>query len=239
VSSASAEHDRPTIDVAVPYIKNLLEKKDDGQWDGPLLNVFKRIEEETKFDLKFKVLPFPRVVQMTQTNQTDLAIYIESPSRNMYATPVLEITKTFFVVASLRETGIKQVSDLIGKKVGIANKGATINLIHQFPHDEILKFDSHNSMLNALFAGKVDALVTPDFRFVEMVENASLSYDMFSKPFQLSSKRLMIYCSKKFEKNAEFIKKLKNIRQISLTDFGSNALFKHYTNNPRHSLAKF
>ncbi|MDV7340397.1 transporter substrate-binding domain-containing protein [Terasakiella sp. A23] len=212
----------------MPYIKNLLEKEPDGSWKGPLLNIFHKIEQQTGSKLIFSVLPFPRAVALTRDGKVDLGVFLESKKRNSYAIPITPISTSYFVIASLPKQEIKSAKDLANKKVGVSSKGVSSEIIARHPHGPVLKFKSHRDLMTALLAGKVDAILTPDFRFVEMVENRNLSFSQFAKPIKLSPQKLMLYASHRFALNTKDLVVFSQLTKLRLKGFGSDYLFAQY-----------
>ncbi|NVJ90548.1 MAG: transporter substrate-binding domain-containing protein [Methylocystaceae bacterium] len=221
-------NDTKEIMIVVPYIKNLLEKNSNSKWQGALLGTFKEIEQKTGLKIKFKVLPFARAVAMTENDEADLGIFIESPIRSKLAVPLAEISKVYFVVASLKKTDISSINDLKGKVVATASQSIGDTFIDKLPHRKTLHFNSHGDLIKPLLSGKVDAIFTPDFRLVEMMEKENLSYDILSKPIKLSERRLMLYGSHKFVENSPNVSKIKALHKLYLRGFGSDHLYAQY-----------
>lgn len=229
VFCTNARADDPKeITVVVPYIKNLLEKGPNSEWQGALLETFKEIEQKTGLKIKFSVLPFARAIAMTESGESELGIFLESPARNKVAVPLAEISKAYYVIASLKKTGISSISDLEDKVVATAFKSVGNALINILPHRKTLHFKSHGDLIKPLLSGKVDAIFTPDFRLVEMMERENLSYAILSKPIKLSEQKLMLYGSHKFVENSPNVAKIKALHQLYLRGFGSDHLYAQY-----------
>ncbi len=228
LSSSASAQETQTVHVMVPYIKQLIDKTLNKDWSGPLLSVFDKIEHQTGLKLSFTVLPFPRVVDLTQKGKADLAIYIDSPKRSKLAVPLFKLSHSSLVLSGLKARKIHKLDDLKGLKIGMPRQSFAAYLEQMFPHSQFLYFNSHNDLITALLAGKVDAFITPDFRFIEMIQHSGKSYSDFSKPLVLATSHLTLFASHKFAENTEIINKLKHLKNVEVQDFGQKALFKHY-----------
>jgi ABC-type amino acid transport substrate-binding protein len=211
VSQSSEETSRyGDIIFATPYIKSLRLMKTKGLLDGPFFQELEKIERAIDLKIAPVVLPFARVIQMNQNNKAQLGIYLENNERNMRAVPVKVIQPVDIVMVSLRHSQIFKKSDVKNKTIGISAKGTTRNSLHALPYGYLLKFTSHKDLMKALLSGKVQAIITPDFRFLQMMDQHQLSSQDFNPPIKVSSSRLMLYASQEFAKDRKRLLSIEN-----------------------------
>lgn len=218
-----------TINISVPKIHKLLDQDNEGAWQGPLLSVFNVIQDETRKPVEFKVLPFPRIVQLLKTGETDFGFFIESEKRSQIAHLVQRLQPTYFVLVSKKGSAIKTVDDLEGKILGISKRGVASSYAEKLKQGSLYQFSSHKGLMNALLAGRIDVFLTPDFRYVELMETNNLSYEDFEILTPFAHRFFALYVSKQYaEQNKQVFEKLKKIKGMNLAGFGIDTLKEHY-----------
>lgn len=206
-SYVQAQDQKPTF--AIPLISQLVKKSNDGQWNGPLIDMARQIEEKTGLEFDIQVVPFKRAVAMTKSGRSDFGIFMESAQRNQIALPVIKLGDASFVVVSLKDTPIHTLSDLRGRKVARIRGGAAIKSLAAIDDIEYHQFSTHDDGVKLLTAKRVDALITADFRILDAFENTQLSPDQIAKPVWIEDREIWLYWSWNSNLDFSHIRKLK------------------------------
>ncbi|WP_167730247.1 transporter substrate-binding domain-containing protein [Terasakiella sp. SH-1] len=225
-----AEEKIRPIKLAAPTLHKLAHVDEKGALAGAVLAVIATIEQATTQRVDGSVLPFPRIIAMLKAGEIDLGIFIENPERDKIAHRLQRIYQTNFVLVRPKNSSIKGIDDLAGKTVGISRVGVSKELTGKISKSNILQFSSHRPLMSSLLVGKIDAFFTPDFRFVELIEEGTITYDDFDVSLFAGDRYLALYAAPRFKaEQPEVFQAIQNIEELKLENFGSAILKEHYS----------
>ncbi len=217
------------IVVAVPLISQLVKKEADGQWHGPLISVLQSLEKKADMTFEKRVLPFKRAVAMTKEGQADFGVFMESPKRNKMALPVKKLGEAIYVIVSLRKNQITSLDQLEGKTVAQIRGGTEVKSLAPIKNLQYHRFNKHEDGIRLLKSGRVDALLTADFRILEAIERLKLSYNEIARPVPVEGRGLWLYWSWRSSLDFKYVKRLKETPEITIEGLDPGALFDEYS----------
>ena len=216
--------------IAVPIISQLVKQKTNGQWGGALIDVLKKVESKADIPFEMRVVPFKRAVMMTKNGNSDFGVFMESPKRNQMAMPVLKLGDAVYVLLTLKENKITSLDQLKGKSLARIRGGTEIKSLKAIPDIKYHLFNQHEDGIRLLKNGRVDVLLTADFRVLEAIERLNLSYDEIAPPLPVEARELWLYWSWKSNLDFGHVKKIKNGPSVAIEGFSSKTLFEMYQN---------
>ncbi len=217
--------------VAVPLITQLVKQKENGGWSGPLIDVLKKVGSQSDINFDMKVVPFKRAVAMTKEGAADFGVFMESPTRNKMAMPVLNLGDAVFVVVSLKGAPITSLDQLSNKLVARIRGGTAIKSLSAIPDMQFHFFNTHEDGMRLLLGNRVDALITADFRVLEAIERLKLSLDDFAPPIPIEKRELWLYWSWKSQLEFDTIRTIKQTPAVALDYLGTSPLFQYDLKN--------
>ncbi|MDV7339259.1 transporter substrate-binding domain-containing protein [Terasakiella sp. A23] len=219
------------VTIGVSALKDMTKDPVTGKWHGGIASYLSELETVIGRQIDINVLPFARVVELVKKSKLDLGIFIENTQRNRVAVKLTHVAATEIVIASKSTSPIKQFSDISGKKIGYSSKGSIVTNLKSIPNAILVKLQDPSALLTALSSGKVDAIATPDVRFIEEVVLQGLDFMDFSIFLPFEQRYYTLYSSKKFAAtNPQTIKKITSHTHSVVTDFALMKLKSIYGN---------
>lgn len=224
--------DTVTAKVAIPLITQLVKKSDQNQWYGPLIDAIHELEERSSLTFEIKVVPFKRAVVMTKEGDADFGVFMESTKRNQMAMPIVKLGNATFVIVSLKGSPITRLQDLSGKTLGRILGGTKIKSLSAIEDIHYHHFKTHNDGVKLLTAGRIDALLTADFRVLDAFEQLSLKPTDIARPIPVEDRELWLYWSWKSKLHFPHVSKIKNGPPVTtFNKQGSLGLLESYLKN--------
>lgn len=214
--------------VAVPLISQLVQKNQAGQWQGALIDVLKKVEQKSSLEFDYKVVPFKRAVMMTKKGVSDFGVFLESPERNQMALPIVKLGESLYVAVSLKSNKVSSLHQLSGKVLGRIRGGSELKSLKVLPSLKYHYFNTHEEGLKLLTHGRIDVLITTDFRILEAVERLHLSYDDIARPVPIEGRGLWLYWSWKSAMDFNEVRKIKDGPGFMIEGFMPRQLFDIY-----------
>jgi len=232
LTSPQASETGRQIKVAVPVIAQLVEKQPDGTWTGPLIDLLKRAEREVGLPFHLRMVPFKRAVIMVENGATDFGVFLESPKRNKLGMPIVKLGTAHMVVVSLKDRAITSLADLRDKRVARVRGGTEIRTLNGVAGLEYYYFNNHQDGMNLLTFGRVDALVTADFRLLDALEKKLVSIADLAKPVLIEPRELWLYWSWQSDLSFHLIRRLKNSPNLNLDALDPQKVQEGYNQTP-------
>jgi len=220
------------VKVAVPIISQLVVKQEDGTWGGPLIDLLKRAEQEAGLPFHLRMVPFKRAVVMVENGATDFGVFLESPKRNKLGMPVVKLGDAHMVVVSLKDRAITSLADLKDKKVARVRGGTEIRTLNGVPGLEYYYFNTPQDGMNLLTFGRVDALVTADFRLLDALDKNLVSIADLAEPVLIEARELWLYWSWQSDLSFHLIRRLKNSPNLTLDALDPQKVRERYKRKP-------
>lgn len=232
LTTAQASGTGRQIKVAVPIIPQLVEKQEDGTWAGPLIDLLKRAEQEVGLPFHLRMVPFKRAVVMVENGATDFGVFLESPKRNKLGMPIVKLGNAHMVVVSLKDRAITSLADLKDKKVARVRGGTEIRTLNGVPGLEYYYFNTPQDGVKLLTFGRVDALVTADFRLLDALDKKLVSIADLAEPVLIEPRELWLYWSWQSDLSFHLIRRLKNSPNLSLDALSPQKVQERYNQEP-------
>jgi len=207
------------IDIAVPIISQLVKSDADGHWVGQLVDLLKRAEKEIGVPFHLRMVPFKRAALMVAEGGADFGIFMESPKRNETGMPIVKLGDANFVIVSLKDKPIRNLSDLKNKTVARIRGGTEIKSLKGVPGLKYYYFNNHDAGTRLLQYGRVDALVTPDFRLWDVLKKGVVNAAELAEPVSIEARELWLYWSWKSNLDFSLIRRLKRMPDLYLNVF--------------------
>ena len=116
-------------------------------------------QQGTNYTIEWKQMDFETIIGALQTKQVDLGVssFTWAADRDcIFTTPHL-LSKQ--VVITRNDTGITQISDLVGKKIGAGGGTTGEQEAKKIENATVLNIGDYSMMFQALQAGQLDAVV--------------------------------------------------------------------------------
>ncbi len=226
MSSANPGQDH--VEVAVPIISQLVHQDENGKWQGPLIDLLKRAEQEIGIPFHLRMVPFKRAVVMVEEGDTDFGVFLESPKRNQVGMPIVKLGDAQYIIVSLKDKPIHNLSELENKSVARIRGGAEIKTLKGVPGLKYYYFNNHRDGTHLLQYGRVDALVTADFRLLDAVDQNIVTFAELAEPVPLEPRELWLYWSWKSNLDFSLVRRLKSIPNLHLDPLNPAKLRERY-----------
>ncbi|WP_167730553.1 transporter substrate-binding domain-containing protein [Terasakiella sp. SH-1] len=225
--SSQANSNGPVV--AVPIIAQLVKKDESSrQWSGPLIDVLKSVEQQAGVHFQLRFVPFKRAVVMTKEGESDFGVFMESPKRNKMAMPIVKLGDAIFVVVSLKDKPITNLTELDGKVLGRIRGGTDVKSLTAVPNLKYHYFNNHEDGVRLLKVGRIDALLTADFRVLDAIEKFGLSYDEIARPLEVEPRGLWLYWSWESKQDFNLVRTIKKLPALSISNMGTVNLYEKY-----------
>ncbi|SCA58246.1 exported hypothetical protein [Candidatus Terasakiella magnetica] len=226
-AQASTETQSPVV--AVPIITQLV-KKDEAQnkWTGPLIDLLGEVEKKAGTDLNLRLVPFKRAIAMTKEGEADFGVFMESPKRNKMAMPIMKLGEALFVIVSLKDSAITDLNQLEHKVVGRIRGGTDVKSLKALSNMKYHFFNNHEDGVRLLKAGRIDALLTADFRVLDAIENFGLSFKEIARPLSVEPRELWLYWSWESKQPFELVRNIKNLPALTFRGMDTGTLYDSY-----------
>ncbi len=225
---SAANPSQSYVEVAVPIISQLVHQDGAGKWQGPLIDLLKRAEQEIGIPFHLRMVPFKRAVVMVEEGDTDFGVFMESPKRNQLGMPIVKLGDAQYIIVSLKDKPIRSISELENKSVARIRGGAEIKSLKGVPGLKYYYFNNHNDGTRLLQYGRVDALVTADFRLLDAVDQNMVTFAELAEPVPLEPRELWLYWSWKSNLDFSLVRRLKSIPNLHLEPLDPAKLRERY-----------
>jgi|GEM_PF-1891915 len=222
--------------VAVPLISQLVKKSAPGIWKGALIDVLHKVEAKSGIPFDLKVVPFKRAIMMTKEGASDFGVFLESPERNQIAMPILKLGEAIYVAVSMKSKKITSLDQLSGKILGKIRGGGTLKSLSALPDVNYHLFSTHDEGVRLLKRGRIDVLITADFRVLEAIDRLDLSYDDIAKPVPIEGRGLWLYWSWKSDLIFDSVRQIKQGPAVTIEGFGPTELYDIYNRRLHNKL---
>lgn len=205
--SSKADHAK-VFSVVVPDIELLLKKDAYGIWRGPLVDALEATTAEAHIDFEYIIVPFPRAVKMVENGAVHFGIFLKTKQRDAMATPTIKLGNVHYLVVSRADHPITNKNQLNSIKVGRTQSGSKAIPLNFITDENLSLYRQHSDLVKALLINRVQAIILPDFRFIEALNELKISPKRFAKPFKIMSQEMWVYSSKQNVINEPLLKKI-------------------------------
>jgi len=136
-----------------------------GEWVGFELDLMEYIAKKLGVKLKMEVVTSRTRIPLLVNGNVDMVMAVMNPTRER--AQVVDFTQPYFLGGQAllvkKDSGIKGVDDLAGKKVGTTQGSNDANGVKAFaPKAELVYFQEYPQAFLALKQGRIDAMSTTD-----------------------------------------------------------------------------
>lgn len=199
-TSFSEQSRAETISIAVPALPGFVTSAQDQPPAGPLVDLLREIEKTSGNDFDIIVRPFRRVLAAVEHGSVDIGIFLRSNRRDAIAYPTLQIAKSDVLAVALRDRPLEKPEHFKNMTIGHLRGGVGLPGPYAEQNIEMLDLDSHTQGLKMLSAGRLDAVIIPDFRLRYALKDAGMSLSDLSAPHPVDERFLWMYWSRKSQK---------------------------------------
>lgn len=162
-------------DINAPPLRYL--DKDDGQYKGLVLDYLHTLSLELGINIETKPFVWATALEKLSIGETDICDMFESPERAkkyLFTKPIYNLRGA---VAVLRDSKIRSVKDIEGKKVALQKGDYTNEFFNQnFKETEIFYVSDLSEALNLLVNNKVEAVAGDEPVLLYFVNKMKLSH---------------------------------------------------------------
>jgi polar amino acid transport system substrate-binding protein len=157
-----------------------------GNWVGFEVDLMNYIANKLGVKLKMEVVTSRTRIPMLLNGNVDMVMAVMNPTRER--AQVIDFTQPYFLGGQAllvkKDSGIKSVDDLAGKKVGTTQGSNDANGIKAFaPKAELVYFQEYPQAFLALKQGRIDAMSTTDLTLASFAKEDP-SFVVIGPPFK-------------------------------------------------------
>jgi polar amino acid transport system substrate-binding protein len=157
-----------------------------GDWVGFEIDLMDYIVKKLGVKLKLEVVTSRTRIPMLVNGNVDMVMAVMNPTRER--AQVIDFTQPYFLGGQAllvkKDSGIKNVDDLAGKKVGTTQGSNDANGIKVFaPRAELVYFQEYPQAFLALKQGRIDAMSTTDLTLAAFAKQDP-SFVVLGPPFK-------------------------------------------------------
>ena len=151
--------------------------KDTGKPSGFAVDIFNELAAKSNLSVRYRVFDtWPNIHEALERKDVDLVpnmgIIAERLKMYHFTAPVEAFTLSVFTRSS--NDGIKELSDLAGKQVGVVNSNKGQYLMEVRGGSHLIIYHSLEELFMALMAANIDALVYPVPNVLKLAEQSGL-----------------------------------------------------------------
>lgn len=141
---------------------------------GPLLEVLNEAAQSVGFDVRWRVVPFPRSLESLKTGEVDIVPrLVPTEERKVFAEylgPIgVQHSHIEFLVKAGKESSLKTYDDLLKLKIGVKRKTAYFERFNKDTAIQRMEALDDENLAQMFDAGRFDAMIVLDKRAVELV----------------------------------------------------------------------
>ncbi len=190
LSVQPAASDLPVIRMAYEEFNPYSFTDSDGNARGFSIDLMRRLADAAGYRLQFIPSPNPaESLRMIGSGEADVSSLLALTEERLALGLPTDVLGAFELLAFVRRAdGAQTVEGLSGKKIGVVAGSFTVTGAQQIPFARIIEFDQGDTMIVALLAGEVDAVVSPGDSFRKRLRQADVEqYTRALKPALISS----------------------------------------------------
>jgi len=164
---------------------------------GSSYEIVNKIAEEAGLNYNNSLVPFPRLMRMLKSGETDLALLVPNKRVNEIATPLISVQSVNFIVIGRKGTRVKNLGEIAGKRVGYLRKSVIVSQIMEGLDVQKSEGGKYSRMLKMLILGRIDFLIGPKANVFGALRELNYPPDELGEALLVKKLELHLVYSKK------------------------------------------
>jgi ABC-type amino acid transport substrate-binding protein len=142
---------------------------------GPIPNMLESAEKALGINVEISIQPLARLLKLLEVGGLDIGMFIQSNKRDRLYTPLLHIGDSHAIAVVLQPHKLHNSNDFKDLRIAYLRGATLLSFLTVFATK--VETNSHVDSARLLKYGRVDAMVSPDFRLWPALREMGLSLD--------------------------------------------------------------